>query len=79
VYQASSHDGGAGLFVAQVDGLIDGQQFEAGIGGGKGHNAEQFKPVSLYGHTGYYLDGISVSQLTFMTLPGGLGNDLQSL
>jgi hypothetical protein len=34
VYQASSHDGGIGLFVAQVDGLIDGQQFEAVISGG---------------------------------------------
>ena len=30
--------------VMQVDGLIDGQQFEAVIGGGKGHSAEQFKP-----------------------------------
>lgn len=30
--------------VMQVDGLIDGQQFEAVFGGGKGYNAEQFKP-----------------------------------
>ncbi len=44
VHQTSSHDGGVGLFVAQVDGLIDGQQSEAVIGEGKGHNAEQFKP-----------------------------------
>jgi hypothetical protein len=35
--------------------------------------------LSLYGHTGYYLDGNSVSQLTFVTLPGGLGNDSRSL
>ncbi|TKB94624.1 MAG: hypothetical protein E8D41_03485 [Nitrospira sp.] len=44
MHHSSSHDGGVGLFVAQVDVLINGQKFEAVIGGGKGHSAEQFKP-----------------------------------
>jgi len=58
VYHTSSHDGGVGLFVAQVDGLIDGQQFEAVIGGGKDHNAERFKPCRCMATQGITLTAI---------------------
>ena len=78
VYQNSWHDEGVGLFVPQVDGL----RWSTIRGGHRlwqGPQRGAAQTVSLHGHTVKCLGGNSASQLTFVTIPGGLGNNSQSL